>query len=133
MRLTTPKEKVQQLQEKLGHAAKENKKRKFHALYDKIHREDILREGCYSDNINEEKLMKLVKMRISDRRILEFVRKWLGAGVMEEGSIRRSDLGTPQGGVISPMLANIYLNYFDLLWKRHGSQVRGWVPPSLSL
>ena len=39
---------------------------------------------------------------------------------MEEGNIRRSDLGTPQGGVISPLLANIYLNYFDLLWERHG-------------
>ena len=44
-RLTTPKEKVQQLQEKLGHAAKENKKRKFHALYDKVYRWDILWEA----------------------------------------------------------------------------------------
>jgi RNA-directed DNA polymerase len=44
-RLTTPKEKVQQLQEKLGHAAKENKKRRFHALYDKVYRRDILWEA----------------------------------------------------------------------------------------
>ena len=44
-RLTTPKEKVQQLQEKLGHAAKENKKRKFHALYDKVYRRDVLCEA----------------------------------------------------------------------------------------
>jgi group II intron reverse transcriptase/maturase len=247
-RLTTPKENVQQLQEKLGHAAKESKKRRFHALYDKVYRLDILweawqrvrankgsagvdgetladigkqgeeffvhechrllkegeyrpqpvkrhyipkkdgkqrplgiptvrdrviqmatklviepifeadfqetsfgfrpkrsakqaldriRKACnrkgnwvvdvdiqgYFDNINQEKLMKLVEMRISDRRILKLVRKWLGAGVMEEGKIRRSDLGTPQGGVISPLLANIYLNYFDLLWERHGSKV----------
>lgn len=246
-RLTTPKEKVQQLQEKLGHAAKESKKRRFHALYDKVCRLDILweawrrvranqgsagvdgqtladikkqgeknfvvecqrllregkyhpqpvrrqyipkkdgkqrplgiptvrdrviqmaaklvmepifeadfqetsfgfrpkrsakqaleriRKACnrkgnwvvdvdiqgYFDNINQEKLMKLVEMRISDRRILKLVRKWLNAGVMEEGNVRRSDLGVPQGGVISPLLANIYLNYFDVLWERHGSE-----------
>ncbi|AKG33202.1 group II intron reverse transcriptase/maturase [Paenibacillus durus] len=246
--LMTPKENVQQLQMKLGHAAKENKKRRFHALYDKVYRMDILREtwrrvrvnkgaagvdgetladiemygeqlflheceqplkdgkyhpqpvrrqyipkkdgkmrplgiptvrdrviqmavklvmepifeadfqdssfgfrpkrsakqalerirkACnrkgnwvvdvdiqgYFDNINQEKLMKLVEMRISDRRVLKLVRKWLKAGVMEEGSVRRSDLGTPQGGVISPLLANIYLNYFDNLWERHGSGI----------
>lgn len=50
-------------------------------------------------------------MRINDRRILKLTRKWLQAGIMEEGNVRRSDLGTPQGGVISPLLANIYLNY----------------------
>jgi len=247
-RLTTPKEKVQQLQEKLGHAAKENKKRKFHALYDKIYRWDVLceawrrvkankgaagvdavtladieeqgemqflkacerelkesnyhpqpvrrhyipkkdgkqrplgiptvrdrviqmatklviepiyeadfqeasfgfrpkrsakgaldriRKACnrkgnwvvdvdiqgYFDNINQEKLMKLVQMRINDRRILKLIRKWLGAGVMEEGTVRRSDLGTPQGGVISPLLANIYLNYFDQLWEKQGKGI----------
>ncbi|MCM3701001.1 group II intron reverse transcriptase/maturase [Paenibacillus macerans] len=244
-RLTTPKENVQQLQEKLGHAAKESKKRRFHALYDKVYRMDFLweawrrvrankgsagvdgetlsdivkqgehhflqechhilkeanyhpqpvrrhyipkkdgkqrplgiptvrdrviqmatklvidpifetdfqessfgfrpkksakqaldriRKACnrkgnwvvdvdiqgYFDNINQEKLMKLVEMRVSDRRILKLIRKWLNAGVMEEGKVRRSDLGTPQGGVISPLLANIYLNYFDILWERHG-------------
>ncbi len=42
---------------------------------------------------------------------------------MEERNVRRSDLGTPQGGVISPPLENIYLNYFDVLWERHGKAV----------
>ena len=77
----------------------------------------------YFDNINQEKLMKLVEMRISDKRVLKLIRQWLGAGVMEEGTVRRSDLGTPQGRVISPLLANIYLNYFDLLWERNGKEV----------
>ncbi|WFA88471.1 reverse transcriptase domain-containing protein [Paenibacillus amylolyticus] len=73
--------------------------------------------------MNQEKLMKLVQMRINDRRILKLIRKWLEAGIMEEGNVRRSDLGTPQGGVISPLLANIYLNYVDRLWEKHGSGV----------
>ncbi|UQZ86462.1 Group II intron-encoded protein LtrA [Paenibacillus konkukensis] len=77
----------------------------------------------YFDNINQEKLMKLVEMRVSDRRFLKRVRKWLKAGGMEEGRVRRSDLGTPQGGVISPLLANIYLNYFDILWERYSSGI----------
>ncbi|WP_340003406.1 group II intron reverse transcriptase/maturase [Paenibacillus sp. FSL K6-0276] len=77
----------------------------------------------YFDNINQEKLMKLVQMRINDRRILKIIRKWLSAGVLEEGTVRRSDLGTPQGGVISPLLANIYLNYFDQLWEKHGKGI----------
>ncbi|WP_251029052.1 reverse transcriptase domain-containing protein [Bacillus sp. ISL-40] len=72
----------------------------------------------YFDNINQDKLMKLVEQRISDRRVLKLLRKWLKAGIMEEGKIRSPITGTPQGGVISPLLANIYLNTMDKLWEK---------------
>lgn len=73
----------------------------------------------YFDNINQEKLMKLLEQRISDRRVLKLIRKWLGAGIMEEGKIKNPITGTPQGGVISPLLANIYLNVMDKLWEKN--------------
>jgi RNA-directed DNA polymerase len=77
----------------------------------------------YFDNIPHEKLMKLVKQRISDRRILKLIRKWLKAGFVKDDQFYETDLGSPQGGVISPLLANIYLNYLDTIWENQFTEL----------
>lgn len=65
-------------------------------------------------------LMKLVREVVKDRRVLGLIRGWLTAGVMEEGSVRYAISGTPQGGVISPLLSNIYLTPFDRELQKAG-------------
>jgi group II intron reverse transcriptase/maturase len=77
-------------------------------------------KGCYS-NIRHDILLRLVQRRISDPRVSRLIRAWLEAGVMEEGRYEEADdTGTPQGGVLSPLLANIYLHCFDRMFAQSG-------------
>ena len=70
----------------------------------------------FFDSIDQKWLMKFIKHRIKDERIIRQIKKWLNAGVMEDGKWHKVDEGTPQGGSISPLLANIYLHYVFDLW-----------------
>jgi group II intron reverse transcriptase/maturase len=71
----------------------------------------------YFGSIDHTKLLKLVALRISDQRVLKLLRQWLAAGVMDDGQWRATMAGTPQGGVISPLLSNIYLHVLDRVWE----------------
>jgi retron-type reverse transcriptase len=80
------------------------------------------------DSISHEWMRKFVQQRVADRRILRLIQKGLKAGVMEEGEWSKTEKGTPQGAVISPLLANIYLHYVFDLWvhawrKKHARGV----------
>ena len=87
----------------------------------------------FFDNLDKSWMVKFVKHRVADPRILRLIQKWLNAGVMEEGKWSDTQTGSPQGSVISPLLANIYLHYAFDLWvdclaQEVGARRRGGRP-----
>ena len=78
----------------------------------------------YFDNIPHDKLVILLEKRISDKRVINLIKKWLKCTVFEDNKLRKSEKGTPQGGVISPLLANIYLHLLDKAVQRKDGHFR---------
>jgi group II intron reverse transcriptase/maturase len=77
---------------------------------------------CF-EAIPHDRLMSAIEERVVDRKVLKLLRSMLRAGVMEDGAVRRPATGTPQGGVISPLLANVYLDRLDRAWQARGHGV----------
>ena len=78
----------------------------------------------FFDNVDHDWMMRFLEHRIADKRLLRIVNRFLKAGVIEEGQVYKSEKGTPQGGAISPLLANIYLHYVLDLWFEKGFRKR---------
>src|SRR6266513_2793032 len=138
------REGVSQGLERVRQAARQRKKERFTALLHHV-TVDLLREAFYAlkrkaapgvdglrwqdyeaglednlrsffDSVSQDWLVRFLEHRIGDQRIIRLVRKWLKAGVLEDGEWSVSDEGTPQGAVASPLLANVYLHYVFDLW-----------------
>jgi group II intron reverse transcriptase/maturase len=97
-------------------AIREASNRGFHFVVDA----DI---SEFFDSIDQGKLMEFLSCRISDRRVLKLLRQWLRAGVMEADRWKETLAGTPQGGVISPLLANVYLHALDRMWQQTSGEL----------
>lgn len=78
----------------------------------------------YFDTIPHEPLLGLVQKRVSDPRLLRLIRWWLKVGILEDGTVYCPEAGTPQGGVMSPLLSNIYLHEVDRAWKQRAPRAQ---------
>jgi group II intron reverse transcriptase/maturase len=78
----------------------------------------------FFDTLNQKKLMQLLRKRIKDQKMLDLIWKFLRAGVMERGKVRHTVVGTPQGGIASPLLANIYLHELDIYVEQYTNRSR---------
>jgi len=107
--------------------------RSAHQALDAVWRQVTEMGGCwivevdiqkYFDTLDHAHLRELLKQRVQDGVLLRLIGKWLNAGVLEDGSLMHPDAGTPQGGVISPLLANVYLHYVLDVWFTRDVQPR---------
>lgn len=107
--------------------------RSAHQALDAVWRQATDMGGCwivevdiqkYFDTLDHAQLRELLKQRVQDGVLLRLIGKWLNAGVLEDGSLTHPDAGTPQGGVISPLLANVYLHYVLDVWFTRAVQPR---------
>lgn len=82
----------------------------------------------YFDNINHDKLLKCIEMKIKDPNILRLIKRFLKAGILEIGTYIKGDKGTPQGSILSPVLANIYMYYVLIVWfEKIKKEAKGYV------
>ena len=81
---------------------------------------------AFFDTLDHGWLVRFVEHRVADRRVVRLIQKWLNAGVLEEGKRTRSEVGTVQGGSVSPLLANVYLHYVFDLWVQRWRQKRAF-------
>ncbi|MGL6086413.1 MAG: group II intron reverse transcriptase/maturase [Enterobacterales bacterium] len=74
----------------------------------------------YFDTLNHEKMLSILRRNVRDERVIQWIKRYLKSGVMENGVVMKTEEGSPQGGNISPLLANIYLNEFDQEYQKRG-------------
>jgi RNA-directed DNA polymerase len=98
------------------------KAERFMNKYKLTHVVDMDLSKCF-DTLDHEIMMKAVSEKISDGRVLDLIKKFLKSGVMHSNNFSKTEVGSPQGGVISPLLSNIYLNQFDQKMKSKGVRI----------